>query len=103
MDRTETKCADLKRYAAKAGAQAEAERKTHYTNLKHLAYPCECGGYHCERIDPLPLTPNQQAIAALEEACGHDKKTLDAVLVMRKREMDKYHKEHVPRRRVAVA
>jgi len=87
MNRTETKCADLHRYEKQARAQHEATTKTAETKLRHVAYPCECGGYHVERIDPIPPTPNQRAIAELEEACGHDRLMLDAVLVMRKRKM----------------
>jgi|SRR5579859_85552 len=102
MTRADTKCEDLHRYTTNGAAQAAAERKTLETKLKHLGYPCECGAYHVERIDPLPLTQNQQAIAALAEACGHDNKTLDAVLLMRKREMDKYRQANVPRRRVVA-
>ena len=100
MTRQDMKCSDLHRYEKQARAQQDAERKTAETKLRHLAYPCECGGYHVERIDPIPPTPNQQAIAELSEACGHDNKTLQAVLLMRKREMDKYKLAHVPRRRV---
>ena len=102
MDRTETKCVDLRRYTTKGAALTAAEKQTAETKLKHLAYPCECGGYHCERIDPIPPTPNQQAIAALAEACGHDNKVLDAVLLMRAREIKKYEQAGVRRRRVVA-
>ena len=103
MNRTETKCADLHRYTTKAAAQAKAEKLTAETNLRHIGYPCECMGWHVERIDPIPPTPNQLAVAQLVEACGNDHKLLNVVLHMRKQEMDKYRRAHVPKRRVAVA
>jgi len=97
--RQDSKCEDLHCYPSKAAAVAAAERKTQETELKHLGYPCECGAYHVERIDPIPPTPNQRAIAELSEALGHDNKALNLVLMLRKQEMDKYRRAHVPKRR----
>jgi hypothetical protein len=63
MNRQETKCAKLERYKTKAEAEAVAARK----QVKHVAYPCECDGFHVARVEP---TRKQRARAETDAYYG---------------------------------
>ena len=49
MNRHDSKCAHLVRYKSLAEAQAEAAK--HHQNT-HAAYPCECSGFHVDKVKP---------------------------------------------------
>jgi hypothetical protein len=46
MNRHDAKCAGISRYKTKAEAEAEATRH----KIKHVAYPCECDGFHVVKV-----------------------------------------------------
>ena len=97
MNRLDTKCADLTRYPNKAEAHAEADKLTSKVGAKFLAYPCECMGYHVERVGP---TPSQQAAEDLAAALGHDGQVINAVLHLRARDIELSRRAHVRKRRL---
>ena len=90
--REDNKCQALTYYSSRAEAHAEAEKLTSKVGAKFLAYPCECDGYHVERVGP---TPSQQAAEDLAAALGHDGKALNAVLHMRANDINRMRRAHV--------
>jgi hypothetical protein len=100
MNRHDTKCADLTSYKTKADAQAEADKLTRKIQAQFVAYPCDCRGYHVERVGP---TPSQQAADELAAALGGDGKALNAVLHMRATEIERMRRAHVRKRRLERA
>jgi hypothetical protein len=77
MNRNETKCAKLERYKTKAEADAVGARK----KVKHLAYACECDGFHVVKVGK---TRKQQRRAQYDDYYGD---LLKVVQVMIEREL----------------
>lgn len=94
--REDNKCQALTYFSSKAAAQAEADKLTSKIGAKFLAYPCDCRGYHVERVGP---TPSQQAAVELAAALGHDGQALNAVLHMRATEIERMRRALVRNRR----
>jgi hypothetical protein len=89
MNRNETKCAKMERYKTKAEAEAVAARK----QVKHVAYGCDCLGFHVARVAP---TPKQAALAEREAYYGD---LLRIVHSMMGREIARLEAAGVPRRK----
>jgi hypothetical protein len=96
-EREDNKCQALTYYSSKAEAQAEADKLTSKIGAKFLAYPCDCMGYHVERVGP---TPSQQAADELAAALGHDGQAINAVLHMRAKDIESMRRAHLRKRRV---